>query len=257
MNNIVSQKLCTKSSHFHGSAQSSSLELKISRRAFSQLQYLVVSLLLALCAFHYIYTDNYGEDIISKFSNVFDVGREGSIPTVFSSLNLLISSLLLCAIYFDSKRRGQRIANYWLYLCIIFAVLSIDEVAQFHERFHGIQEYTGVLIPVIETHSWLLYGAVSALVLFLFFVPFLLQLDHHTAALFLLSGGIFITGALGFEFIGAWMLHHEIATRENLIYSIRRIFEEGGEMYGIALFNSTLFKHLVNNRVSLTFMGNP
>ena len=53
------------------------------------------------------------------------------------------------------------------------------------------------------------------------------------------------------------MLHNEIATKEDLIYLIRRIFEEGFEMYGIALFNCTLFAHLVPNRVWLSLTGRP
>ncbi len=130
-------------------------------------------------------------------------------------------------------------------------------MAGFHERFAGLQRFTGVLIPVIEDRSWLLYGVVFTFVVFLFLIPFLRQLDHRTAALFLLSGAIFVSGALGFEFLGAWLLHNEIATRTDFIWSIRRIFEEGFEMYGIALFNCTLFAHVMANRVLLTLTGRP
>jgi len=231
--------------------------LQISQSAFRRFQYVTVTLLVALGTFHYVYADTYGEDFIMLFTRMFDLGREVTIPTAFSVLNLLISSILLFAIYRHSKSRGELITVYWLSLSIIFFVLSFDEGAGLHERFAKLQQYTGVLIPVIETHSWLLYGAVFTFVVFLFLIPFLRQLDHRTAALFLLSGAIFVSGALGFEFLGAWLLHNEIATRTDFIWSIRRIFEEGFEMYGIALFNCTLFAHVVANRVLLTLTGRP
>jgi hypothetical protein len=229
--------------------------LRISRTAFYRFQYVTVTVLVALATFHYVYADTYGEDFIMRFTKVFDPALENSIPTAFSVLNLLISSILLFAIYRHSKGRSEVITVYWLSLSIIFFVLSIDEGAGLHERFRKLQEYTGVLIPVIETHSWLFYGAVFTFVVFLFFIPFLRQLNRRTAALFLLSGAIFLSGALGFEFLGAWMLHNEFATRADLTYSIRHMFEEAFEMYGIALFNCTLFAHVVANRVLLTLTG--
>ena len=137
-------------------------------------------------------------------------------------------------------------------------MLSIDEGAGLHERFSALQLFTGVIIPVTLSFSWLLYGAVFASMVFLLFIPFLRQLNRQTMALFLLSGAIFVSGALGFEFLAGWMFHEEIiATRVDLIYRTGVIFEEGFEMYGIALFNCTLFGHVVANRVSLTLTGRP
>ena len=233
-------------------------KLQISRSAFYSFQYVTVTLLVALATFHYVYADTYGRDLIMLLTRMFDPGLENSIPTAFSSLNLLISSVLLFAIYRHSKDRSELTTVYWLSLSIIFFGLSVDEVAQLHERFAKLQLYTGVLIPVIEDRSWLLYGAAFTVVVFLLHIPFLRQLNRQTMALFLLSGAIFVSGALGFEFLAAWMLYHEIvATRVDLIYRTGVIFEEGFEMYGIALFNCTLFGHVVANRVSLTLTGRP
>ena len=237
--------------------QTDSILLQISIRAFYRLQYGVVTLLVALATFHYVYAGIYGEDFIMLFTRIFDPGLENSIPTSFSIVNLLISSVLLFVVYLHSKDRGESISVYWLSLCIIFFALSIDEGAGIHERLYRLQEYTGIISPVIEHHAWLPYGAAFTVVVFLFFVPFLRRLSRRTAALFLLSGAIYVSGVLGFEFLAAWMLHNEIAAKEDLIYLIRRIFEEGFEMYGIALFNCTLFAHLVANRVWLSLTGRP
>jgi len=58
---------------------------------------------------------------------------------------------------------------------------------------------------------------------------------------------------MGFEFLGAIMLKTGIAeSKDDLIFSIRRIFEEGLEMYGIALFNIALYREISNKKIALT-----
>ena len=63
---------------------------------------------------------------------------------------------------------------------------------------------------------------------------------------------IYIIGALGFEFLGAVMLKTGLVdSNKDLLYLIRRIFEEGFEMYGIALFNCALYREILNRKMVL------
>lgn len=126
-----------------------------------------------------------------------------------------------------------------------------------HERATKFQSVTGVLIPVIQTNSWLLYGGVFALGTFLVFIPFLRRLDRRTAVLFLLSGGVFLSGALGFEFVQAFLAYQDLATGQEHADRLYMILEEGGEMYGIALFNCTLFARIVSHRITLAVRAGP
>ena len=119
------------------------------------------------------------------------------------------------------------------------------------------QQYTGFVVPVIESHPWLLYGAAFSVAVLLFFIPFLRRIGPRLAVLFMLSGGLFLTGALGFEFVRAWMFHNQITAPGELPDLIRRAFEEGCEMYGIALFNCVLFSEIKPRNLALTPAANP
>jgi len=227
---------------------------QVSQRIFFYFQFITVTFFVAMATIHYVYGDVNGHDWIWHATRIFDPKFERNIPTAFSSFNLLLSSVLLFVIYWHSKCRSQSIGSYWLCLSVIMFLLSLDEIAGFHERIGKLQNFTGVLIPMIETHSWVLYGAIFVLTVFLFFCRFLLELDRQTAALFVLSGAVFVSGALGFETLGAWMLHNEIVvSKSEIIFLIRRVFEEGFEMYGIAIFNCVLIAYITTHKVSFTF----
>ena len=79
-----------------------------------------------------------------------------------------------------------------------------------------------------------------------------MKLPKRTALAFLLAGGVFVTGAIGFEFAGAVMIHTDFAQRGDLIYNLRRVLEEGCEMYAIAIFNCTLVREMILRNTFLT-----
>ena len=213
----------------------------------------MVTLLVLLGLLHYLYIGFLGRDAFTRLTLLLDLGKENSIPTAFSIINLLISSVLLYFVYCVSKYHGDRVAFYWFALCILFVLLAIDESASIHERAGALERFTGVVLPVPSEHRWVLYGGIFAGAVFLFFLPLLLSIPRATAWLLVLSGAIFICGALGFEILGSWMLQSEFASREDLIYDIRRVGEEGLEMYAIALFNCTLFGYLVPGTIGWRF----
>jgi hypothetical protein len=125
-----------------------------------------------------------------------------------------------------------------------FLILSIDEATMIHETFGHLYSSAGIGMPIFDSHKWLPFGIAFALVAALVFVPFMLKLPRRTAGRILLAGTIFLTGAIGFEFVGALMIHSEFAARGDLIYDLRRITEEAFEMFGIAYFNYILIGEL-------------
>lgn len=221
--------------------------LTISRANFFRFQFGIVTLLVALSAFHYIYSDIRGQDLIAKATNMFDLGLENSIPTAFACGNLLIASGLAFFLFRHNKSLGEPKAFYWMILSLLFLILGTDEVAGIHERVSKLQEYTGRVFPVTEDYAWLPYGVAFVCVVFVFFLPFLRQLKPHTAILMILSGAIFVAGAVGFEFLNGWLLFRESIDSEDLIFYIIKLFEEGFELYAIALFNCTLFACLASD----------
>jgi hypothetical protein len=170
------------------------LGVTLSRSAFVRYQVGVVAIMLAICVFHYLWVEFFGKDLIAYASGIFDAGRENSIPTWFSVLNLLLASGLLFLVAYDTRRKGDPVSRRWFVLAVLMLVLSMDEGANLHERLQKTQQYTGVLIPVLKTHPWVLYSAVFATGAFLYFIPFLRQIGPRLAGLFMLSGGLFLAG---------------------------------------------------------------
>jgi hypothetical protein len=242
----------------HLKYQGERVSTTISLRAFQRFQYGVVTVLVILGTVHYLLREFVEPTTIHQITTLFDVGKEQSITTAFATLNLFVASILLFAVYVISKFRCERIAIYWLILCIIFVLLSIDETATIHEKAGRLDGFTGFDAFNSVYTKWVIYGAIFAGAVFFFFIPLLLALPRRTAAMILLSGGIFIIGALGFEYLGGIMLKTGfVEDRSDLIYKVRRLFEEGFELYGIALFNCTLFGLLTPSTVGINFSRFP
>ena len=228
------------------------IALTISQANFFRFQFGIVTVLVVLSALHYIYSAAMGLDLIARSTSMFDLGREDSIPTAFSAMNLLVASGLSFILYRQGRSFGEPKSLYWMILSMLFLAMATDEVAGIHERLNKLQEYTGMLIPVARTYAWLPYGAALVCIVFLFFVPFLAQLKRRTATLLVLSGAIFVAGAIGFEFLNGWLLYKHYVGSKDLIYFLIKLFEEGFELYGIVLFNCVLFESLASNKFGLT-----
>lgn len=231
-----------------------SVDIRLSQRPFTRMQFGIITTILILSVSLYSYQDVFGNDYIARAFGAFGL-KENSVSTWFSSFNLLLSSIFLFSIYKDSRRCNEYVCRYWLMLCILFLLLSLDEVAGFHERASGMRHLMGPIWPVLKTHHWVLYGTIFTVIIFLIFIPFLIRLPRHTAFAFLLAGFVFVSGALGIEFIGAVMIHTNFAHPGDLIYNLRRVLEEGCEMYGIAIFNCALLREAICRKIYLT-IGN-
>ncbi|MGI9288758.1 MAG: hypothetical protein ACR2P1_25450 [Pseudomonadales bacterium] len=209
-----------------------------------------------LGALAYLFGDpNAAPGELTRLLRLLDVQAEQSVPTYFSVLNLLFSAILILVIYKNIRLMGQAGAAYWLLLALIFLGLSFDESASLHEKLGKLQEILvqrDIMPPILETHRWLPFGVAFVIAVGVVFFPFLRNLPRDTLAYFLFSGFIFITGAIGFEFLGAVMLKTGfVSSKSEPIYLLRRIFEEGFEMYGIACFNCALYREISIRQIVL------
>ncbi|PIA77475.1 hypothetical protein BFR04_08515 [Gaetbulibacter sp. 4G1] len=232
------------------------MKLNIKLKRFVIFQLVTVTLIVILGLITYIFRDATGFGNLFGFLRLLDVGSEQSIPTYFSLINLLLSSILLYIIFKFEKSKNLKRANYWLFLSILFVFLSIDESASIHENFDLVYDYlsyNGFAPRLLETHQWLFFGLLFIFFIGIILIPFFKILPKRTLGYFLISGIIFVVGAMGFEFLGAIMLKTGIVeSKDDLLFSIRRIFEEGFEMYGIALFNIALYREISNKKIALT-----
>lgn len=215
-------------------------------------QLLVVTALLLLSLAAYVFVAITGHERVLGLIRIIDVGEEQSLPTYFSTMNLMLAALLLLVIWSLGPRESGPSHRYWLALGVLFILLSIDEAVSLHETLGNILMHHVLRTrSMFDYHSWVPFGAAFVLVVGGLFVNFLRQLPRRLALRFIVAGALFVGGALGVEFVGAVMMHAGIATPHDFLYKLRRLVEEGGEMYGIALFNCALFGEIVARRLSL------
>ncbi|MGB3789740.1 MAG: hypothetical protein WA949_17140 [Phormidesmis sp.] len=187
---------------------------------------------------------------------LFDVGHEQSVPTYFSALNLLLSAVLLWVIYRYETLNRHKWRKYWLHLSALFFFLSMDEAISIHEKLGKIPNILtrmGISVFEIERHKWLPFGIALVVIVTVYLIPFLRVLPRDTLFLFLASGLVFLTGAIGFEYLGSFMEKNDIVdSRTDTLYLIRLLFEEGFEMCGVVLFNCVLYREIVKRKISLS-----
>jgi hypothetical protein len=156
-----------------------------------------------------------------------DVNDENNLPTWFSGFILLLAtaSLGLCARWKNASGDPMRVR--WTVLFAGFFFLSIDEVAGIHET-----------INTAIDPSWALGGAVIALLLGLYFIPFLRALPKETLIGFVIGGALYVGGSVGMEIIANPMDSNSLA------YNLSTLVEEGMEMFGVIVFLRSLLFYM-------------
>lgn len=182
----------------------------------------------------------FDHDYMHGLAPLLNFDNESNIPTLYSSFALIIASILLCAIGLAHKSANEPSVA-WLFLAIIFLFLSIDEMASIHERLiEPLRESlntTGLLY-----FAWVIpYGCIL-LVFVTLYLKFLWQLPKSISLLFIISGTMYVAGAIGFELLGG--RHFELYGRANIGYAAYYTCEELLEMIGIALFIYTLLTYI-------------
>ncbi|PHS36982.1 MAG: hypothetical protein COB07_11690 [Sulfurovum sp.] len=210
--------------------------------------FMVLLIIISLLLFFHIialickyYFDLYDFTIVKVINNLFNFNLERNIPTLYSALALFLSSLLLLIIAIKHKNIGSAYVG-WFGLMFIFLFVGFDEISMVHERVSPLVQQalntTGVLY-----YAWVIpYGAISA-ILAVLYLRFLLRLPKTIGILFIVSGTIFLSGAIGFEMLGS-VVHMEEGRNNNLHYAVLYTVEELLEMLGIALFIYALLSYI-------------
>jgi hypothetical protein len=218
------------------------IKINIKQKGFCYVQIAVVSIILILGLVSYLITYFTGHGGLLGLLPRLDVSSEISICNYFSSLNLILASFFLYLIYLNEKANQFKGFNYWLLLSIIFLIMSIDESVGFSEILYGVQEKIenrGTISEAVDVMSIFRITIVAALAIIFF--PFIKLLKKQIFRNFFIAGFVYLMGSVGFDIIGSVMLHSGIVEINDLLNLIRRLFEEGFEMFGIVIFNCTLY----------------
>ena len=174
-----------------------------------------------------------GHTRLLGFVSLFNVGKEGNVPTWYSSSALLLCSALLYAIASSTRAARASYAFHWRALSVIFLFLCVDEASSIHETIGGVLERV-FHASILANYGWAAPGAILALVVALLLVPFLIHLPATTRRLFIIAGALYMAGASGMEVISLrWGLAHGMGSVE---YRLLATVEELLEMMGVVVF---------------------
>lgn len=174
-------------------------------------------------------------------AHAIDLAAEGSIPTWYASAQLLLAALLLGLITTNKRRQRDSYRLAWAALAVGFAYLSLDEAAEIHEMW-GLMVGDSVGQTGIFYYQWVVVALVLLPVLLLVFWRFLAHLDSRTRFGMVLSGVVFLGGAVGLELVGGALAAN--GGRGSYSYAMLNAAENGCELLGIAMFIATLLRYL-------------
>lgn len=190
-------------------------QFEVSARDYGAVLFALV--VVFICSHLGLYYYNYHvEELPWLLLQLFDLDEENNLPTWFSSFVLLNIAFF---VYVSSLQPNLEKRMHWRFIALGFFLLSIDEVAGLHETFNSSIEM-----------NWAIPGAILVLFLAAAFVPFLLSLPGKLAMLFILAGGLFVSGAIITE------LFSEDMDSDSWAYAMAVALEEGLEMSGALLF---------------------
>lgn len=224
------------------------LELEINVRYFIQFLGTIIISLLALSVvgqifkymFGYVRSD--GQDKL--FVQLFDFDTENNIPSLFSVSLLFICCVLLGVITIIKYQQRDKYRTYWQWLSFIFLGLSIDEGVSIHEQLI-IPLRNGLGVSSFLYFAWVIPAFFFVLLLGVLYLKFIVALPKKICHLFVLSGGIYLSGAIGVELIGGAIA--SVTGQSNFLYSLVADCEEFLELTGIGLFTYTLLKYIQLN----------
>ena len=193
------------------------------------------------------------EKTSNKLKQFFDLNKEYNLPTVFSFLLLLSSSLLVYIVSRLHKAKGSLDAFLWGLLSFIFFCLAFDEILMIHERVASIFGKTIDVTSSTRYFLWVIPYSIPLLYLAYRFFPFLFRLPYRHRRNFILAASLYVGGGYFIEILGGW---HQAVYGNGFIHSLIYTLEEGLEMMGLIFFIKSLFlywKTEIGN-ANLTFL---
>lgn len=188
----------------------------------------------------------------SRFLHYFDFDSESNFPSLYSALALAFCSYLLAVITVFKKRVKDKYSRHWQALSAIFLFLAIDENCSIHEVFIPI---TRKVIDVrgIFYFAWVIPASVLIIVFLAVFRKFVFQLPKKYKNLFILAGTIYLSGALGMELLGGYIV--DSFGFNTMQYVVVSTIEELLEMFGVVIFINALLSYIQSylSKVNIVF----
>jgi len=183
------------------------------------------------------------------FIELIDFDYEANLPSLYSTLAIILCSCVLFMIASGKRKTQQPFCFHWQLLAWIFLFLGFDEGASLHEDIGDIIEEFFTASGYLY-FPWVIPYTVLTGVLAAFYFRFLLHLPRPFMLRFIIAGGLFLTGALGLEMVGA--READLHGTTTITYSILYTIEELCEMIAIVIFLQALLEYYATEFGTLT-----
>ena len=179
------------------------------------------------------------ESFYQDFFDAINLDEEFNLTAIYSGLLLYASSFLLKEIGTSCKNNESKD---WILLSKVFLFLAFDEVFQIHELFviSDLRQYVHPSLASI----WVIPYGVLFIVFSFRFVPFFLRLRSRISVLSLISGGVYVLGAIAVEALNSWLVRTGQISRSGFYNELISGFEELFEMLGVIIFLYALLLEL-------------
>lgn len=188
------------------------------------------------------------------FFMLFDLREEANLPQFYSSLLMLCSAALM---FMAHRASPIPLARWgWRLPALIFLFLAADEVGQIHEK---TIKFTRTILGGGDlgafNYAWVVPYSVLVFAFAVWGIGFLRAMNNRrTATGLVVSGVVFVSGALGMEMVEGALMHHG---RDSLVMWTAYTVEESLEFTGLLLLLRTLLSHLRRNGLTLAFRVTP
>ena len=166
-------------------------------------------------------------------ANVFYVDREQSLPTLYSSLMLLVGAVLSGVIAYTLSRTERAYVRHWAVLSLLFALGAVDEFVSVHENAIALLRKLLDIQGGPLWNAWVLPGAAAVAVFAVAYLRFLRHLPRSTRRRMWTGGLLFVGGALGVELVGG--SYSAVHGQLNMGFVLIATVEETLEMLGAAV----------------------
>lgn len=190
-----------------------------------------------------------------------DFRAEGNITTFYSALVLLAAAAAaLFNAYGIPRQEAVGVKRYlpgWRTLAVIFVYLAFDEAAQFHEQVSRFGPHFSEGLAFLGQRSWVVFYVPLAAICAVAFIPFLRRLSGLDAALMIMSGIVYVFGAVGLELVGSWQLTSEGLSKGDMIVALRAVAEEASEIFGVILFIRVALANAARQGAKIILLAHP
>jgi len=172
---------------------------------------------------------------LEEIGEFFDVGLEKNIPTMYSVLAWSLAAFATGLAAHNEAIRGGAFVGRWRALALIFLFLAFDEGTTIHEHIGSYLKDWELLPATGLLHFfWVVPYSFLVILLASLYAPFLDALPTRTKLGFILSGTVFIGGAMGVEMFSA-SVYETKGEGHSVLYHVLYSIEEFMEMLGVAL----------------------